>query len=73
MIVFDIQEELACLNQQGDTRKLLTVTSWNHAPAKLDLRSWRTEADGTVMPNKGLTLTDDEAETLLEALEKYLQ
>lgn len=39
--------------------------AYNGYPAKLDLRKWK---DG--QPLKGVTLSDDEARSLLEALQK---
>lgn len=69
-ITHTIQQKLAVLSAQGETQKLLTVTAWNGNAGKLDLRAWRTEG-GELRPNKGITLTDDEAQTLLEALQAY--
>lgn len=72
MIVFEIEERLAELSSTGGTAKLLTLTSWNNKPAKLDLRTWYTK-DGIEQPSKGMTLTDAEARALADAIYLYLE
>ncbi len=69
---FTTEKELATISSTDRTAKLLTLTSWHGNPAKLDLRAWRTE--GTERkPGKGITLTDTEAEALLNALQAYFK
>ena len=65
---YQVQDVLACLDEQDGSRKLLTVTSWSGGPAKLDLRRWT--AGGA--PGEGLTLTIQEARQLEATLRKYL-
>ena len=62
----EITERIAVIskNNAGYTLELNRV-SYNGYPAKLDLRKWK---DG--QPLKGVTLSDDEARSLLEALQK---
>lgn len=69
MIVFDIERKIADI---GNTKQL-NIVSWNKGAAKLDLRSWRTDDNGEPQPNKGITLTDAEAQNLYKALRDYLQ
>lgn len=69
MIVFDIERKIADI---GNTKQL-NIVSWNKSAAKLDLRSWRTDDNGSLQPNKGITLTDAEAKNLYKALGEYLQ
>lgn len=64
---YEIVEQVAVLSQSGDTTKELNRVSYNGSPAKYDLRSWR-RADGEEKLLKGLTLTEDEARALKEAL-----
>ena len=64
---YEIVELVAVLSQSGDTTKELNRISYNGQPAKYDLRSWR-RADGEEKLLKGLTLTEDEARALKEAL-----
>lgn len=66
-----ILNTLAEISRTGTSAKRLTVVSWNGNPAKLDLRTWRTDDTGT-RPGKGITLTDAEAQTLATALSGYL-
>lgn len=70
MITFQTDRILAILSSTGSSEKRLTLTSWNKNPAKLDLRIWRTD-EGDPKPGKGVTLTNEEAKTLYEALTKY--
>lgn len=70
MITHKVEETLAELSSTGSSAKRICLVSWNGNPAKLDLRVWRT-IDGETKPGKGLTLTDEEAETLLTALTDY--
>lgn len=64
---YEIVEHIATLSQIGNTSKELNRVSYNGSPAKYDLRSWK-RADGEEKLLKGLTLTDDEAAALREAL-----
>jgi len=63
MFDFEITERIAVLHSSGDYTTELNRVAFNGYPAKLDLRKWK---DGK--PLKGITLTDDEARSLLEAL-----
>ena len=68
MFEFDILEHIATLSSSGDYTTELNRVSFNGYPAKLDLRKWK---DGK--PLKGVTLTDDEAYSLLTALQTILE
>lgn len=73
MILWNTEKTLADISSSGSTAKRLTITSWNGRPAKLDLRTWRTDENGQQQPGKGLTLTDTEAATLAQAIVAYLK
>ena len=66
---FEITEHVATLseNNAGYTLELNKV-AYNGYAAKLDLRKWK---DG--QPLKGVTLSDDEARSLLDALMTLLE
>ena len=64
---YEIVEKIAVLSQSGDTTKELNRVSYNGSPAKYDLRSWRRTNGGEKLL-KGLTLTEEEARTLKDAL-----
>lgn len=64
---YEIVERVAVLSQSGDTTKELNRVSYNGSPPKYDLRSWR-RTNGEEKLLKGLTLTEDEARILREAL-----
>ena len=64
---YEIVDHIATLSQSGDTSKELNRVSYNGSPAKYDLRSWK-RTDGEEKLLKGLTLTDEEATALKEAL-----
>ena len=66
---FEITEELAVLGSsaKGWTKELNKV-SFSGRPAKLDIRDWSPDKSSM---GKGVTLTDDEAKALYEALKEY--
>lgn len=64
---YKIVEHIATLSENGSTTKELNRVAYNGSPAKYDLRSWKRE-DGEAKLLKGLTLTDEEATALKEAL-----
>ena len=69
MVKYEIEQELAEISSTNTTATRLALVKWGDNPAKLDLRVWRTD---TGNPNKGITLTNEEAQTLLDALADYL-
>lgn len=68
-IKYDITEKIAVLSQRGDWTKEINKVSWNDRPAKFDLRDWN---HGQGKMGKGVTLTEEEARSLMEALEEVL-
>ena len=72
MFSYEVEHELAELSNTGSNAKRLTITSWSNSTPKLDLRNWIIEESGE-KPGKGITLTDAEARTLVNALQTYLE
>ena len=68
-IKYEITEKIAVLSEKGNWTKELNKVSWNDRAAKFDLRDWNHE-EGKM--GKGVTLSDEEAKVLMEALEKVL-
>ena len=70
-ITFEIDEEIAVLseNDNGFTKELNFV-SWNGREPKLEIREWFPYHE---KPGKGVTLTDEEAEALYEALQEIYE
>ena len=68
---FENEEKLLVLseNDKGWTKELNRV-SFNGAPAKYDIRSW--SPDHTKM-GKGITLTNEEFDVLVNEFKKQLQ
>ena len=66
-IKYEITEKIAVLSESGEWTKELNKVSWNGRPAKYDLRDWNHD-EGKM--RKGITLTDDEFEELVEAIGK---
>ena len=64
---YEITEHIVTLSQSGDTSKELNLISYNGNPVKYDLRSWK-RTGGEEKLLKGLTLTEEEARALKEAL-----
>lgn len=67
---YEITEEIGVLgeNARGWTKEL-NMISWNGSKPKYDIRDW---APDHSRMGKGVTLTEEEAETLKELLEKRL-
>ena len=66
-ITFEIVEDIATLSDNSYTFKALKRVSYNGAAPKYDLRSWKRTEDG-LRPLKGLTMTEEEMETLKAAI-----
>jgi hypothetical protein len=65
---YDIREHLAVLSVGGrGWNKEVNIVSWNGGPAKIDIRDWNEDHTRCA---KGITLTRDEAEALMLALQK---
>lgn len=68
-IKYDIVAKIAVLSERGTWSKEINKVSWNDRPAKFDIRDWNHE-DGKM--GKGVTLTEEEARALMEALQGSL-
>lgn len=66
-ISYDIIARIAVLSQNGNVSKELNLISYNGAPAKYDLRSWRRQ-DGEERLLKGITLNAAEMAALKKAI-----
>lgn len=70
-IEFSIVKALGKLAEgRGGWIKELNLVSWNGRPAKFDIREW---APDHQKMGKGVTLSEEEAQSLLELLSKELQ
>lgn len=69
-IQYEIVKEIAVLskNDSGYTKEI-NLISWNGKESKYDIRSFSPDRDKC---GKGITLTEAEAKSLLEALRKQL-
>lgn len=65
---YDIVEEIGVIseNSKGWTKEL-NLISWNGAKPKYDLRDW---SPGHEKMGKGITLSDEEVQSLKEVLSK---
>ena len=68
---YEVVEELAVLgtSAKGWTKELNKV-SYNGASPKFDLRDWAPERTSM---GKGITLSEEEAKALMDALKKYFK
>lgn len=66
-VTWDIRRHLAVLstNEKSGWTKEANIISWSGGPEKLDIRDWK--PDHSKM-SKGITLTEDEARTLGNAI-----
>lgn len=64
-ITMKVVKRIAVLSDpEAGYKKELNLVSWNGAEPKIDLRTWSPEG----IALKGLTMTEDEAKELCEAL-----
>lgn len=70
-VTFEIMEHIGVLdtydNLEQAWAKEVNIVSWNGADAKLDIRNWH---PGREKCGKGITLTEDEAYTLMDVLKE---
>ncbi|MDR2747496.1 MAG: hypothetical protein LBB77_08635 [Treponema sp.] len=67
-ISFDILKHFGVLSEERTGwKKELNLVSWNGRNPKLDIRDW---APGHEKMGKGITLSSEEARTLVELLDK---
>ena len=65
-ITFDIVKHFGVISEEkGGWKKELNLVSWNGRTPKLDIRDW---APGHEKMGKGITLTSEEAEKLVELI-----
>ena len=60
---YNIEDRIAIISRSADGNNTLELNriSYNGRPAKLDLRRWLYEEDGSAKMHKGITLSDEEA------------
>ena len=60
---YEVTERIAVISRSADGNNTLELNriSYNGRPAKLDLRRWSYEDDGSAQMHKGITLSDEEA------------
>lgn len=70
---YEIKDKIAVLSDEKSSwTKEINLISYNGAEAKIDIRSWQTTEEGERKMSKGITLTNDEAAKLRDALIKLL-
>jgi hypothetical protein len=70
---YELKEKIAVLSEgKSGWTKEINLVSYNGAEAKIDIRSWQTTEDGERKMSKGITLTNEEATKLRDALNKVL-
>lgn len=68
-VTFEIVEHIGVLNRKPNGwKKEANIVSWNCGEPKVDIREW--SEDHRKM-SRGVTLTDDEAVALLNAMMKW--
>ena len=69
---YTIEKRFGTVSEAGSLPLELNLVSFNGAPAKFDLRKWRTKETGERTMQKGITLTREELldlRTFLNAME----
>lgn len=65
---FEVVKNISVLNEDKGGDKQFNIVKWGDLEPMYDIRRWK---NGT--PSKGLSLTREEAEKLLEALKEELK
>lgn len=69
---YTIEKRFGTVSEAGSLPLEMNLVSFNGAPAKFDLRKWRTKETGERTMQKGITLTREELldlRTFLNAME----
>jgi hypothetical protein len=70
---YELKEKIAVLSEgKSGWTKEINLVSYNGAEAKIDIRSWQTTEDGERKMSRGITLTNEEATKLRDALNQLL-
>lgn len=70
MVEFTILKCIGVINEYSDgSAREVNIVSWNNNKPKLDIREWSNDHKRMT---KGITLTDEEAETLYMILHNYM-
>ena len=67
MVTYEITDSIAVLSKKKASTVELNMVSWNGDPPRYDIRRWY-EGWSERTAGKGITLTEEEARLLLEAL-----
>lgn len=67
MITMNVVKKLTVLRDVNGYSKELRIVSWNQGEPKLDIREWKPDDKC----GRGITLSDEEGQLLLKALEKH--
>lgn len=69
---FEILEHIGVLQESNDSNwtKEVNLVSWNGGTPKIDIRDWDENHERM---SRGITLTEEQAQKLAEALEKRAQ
>lgn len=69
-VEYKIIDTVAVLSDKGTWNLELNIVKWGDHAAKFDIRTWN---EDHTKCGKGITLTDEEAEILITALQKKLE
>lgn len=67
---YKIEKQIGLVSKNGAYSKEVNLISYNGAPAKIDIRNWTEQEDGSKRMGKGITLTFAEAKSLANYLAK---
>lgn len=66
-VKYEIDKHVGLISHDEEYSKQVNLISWNDRKSVIDVRSWRGER-----PLKGITLTKDEAVSLIDLLKKAI-
>lgn len=66
-----IHKTHAVLSESKNTKKIFASISWNDGEERNEIRNVFTDADGKSIVTKGISMTDDEMDALVDAYQAY--
>jgi hypothetical protein len=68
---YEIVEHLGQISESGSWKKCVRRVSFNGDPVKVDIRPWNEAENPKYVMGKGISLTDEECENLVNILIEY--
>lgn len=72
-IKYEVVEDYGVLSSHNNWETRLRLIKWNDREEKYDIRPWSVDENGNEKCGKGITLTGEEMQNLLDILQKIAE